>query len=290
MNLPYRKPSGRLRAATYIVLYFALITLAPLPDRLILFPTTYRIDAGTAVRKPIPFEDGELEIWTARSKLAQQRGQAEVYVLRFYGNADRADRWVADEAEMWNNRSVEVWGVNYPGYGGSTGAARLNRLGPAALAAFDALKQSAGDRPIVVSGASLGTTTALHIAAERKVTGLILHNPVALRQIILRQFGWWNLWLFAGPMAQKIPRGLDSIANAKAIRAPAIFLLAENDEVIAPKYQRIVVEAYAGEKRVIPLAGARHNDPLEGASIANFHDALDWLLPRHAQSPARSRP
>jgi hypothetical protein len=83
-------------------------------------------------------------------------------------------------------------------------------------------------------------------------------------------------------MAQKIPRGLDSIANAKAIRAPAIFLLAENDEVIAPKYQRLVVEAYAGEKRVIPLAGAGHNDPLEGASIASFHNALDWLLPRQA--------
>ena len=257
-----------------------MIALTPLPDRLVLFPTTYRIDAGTAVRKPIPFEGGELEIWTARSRLAQQRGQPEVYVLRFYGNADRADRWVADEAEMWNNRAVEVWGMNYPGFGGSTGPARLTRLGPAALAAFDALQQTAGERPVVVFGASLGTTTALHIAAQRKTAGLILHNPVPLRQIILRQFGWWNLWLLAGPLAQKIPADLDSIGNAKATRAPAIFLLAENDEVIAPKFHRLVVEAYAGEKRIITLAGAGHNSPLEGASIANFLDALDWLLPR----------
>jgi hypothetical protein len=110
-----------------------------------------------------------------------------------------------------------------------------------------------------------------------------LHNPVALRQIILRQFGWWNLWLFAGPMAQKIPRSLDSIANAKTTRAPAIFLLAENDEVIAPKFQHLVVEAYAGEKRSILLAGAGHNSPLEGASIANFHQTLDWLLPRQPE-------
>lgn len=269
-----------MRAATYIVLYLALITLAPLPDRLVLFPTTQRIDAGAAVRKPIPFEGGELEIWTAQSRLAKERGRAEIYVLRFYGNADRADRWVADEAGMWNNRAVEVWGMNYPGFGGSTGPARLTRLAPAALAAFDALKQIAGDRPIILFGASLGTTTALHIAAQRKVAGLILHNPVALRQIILRQFGWWNLWLFAGPMAQKIPADLDSIANAKASHVPAIFLLAENDEVIAPKFQRLVVAAYAGEKRIISLTGARHNDPLEGAGVADFHNALDWLLPR----------
>jgi pimeloyl-ACP methyl ester carboxylesterase len=283
VKLRHRKPSGWARGAIYFVLYLALITVAPLPDSLVLFPTTYRIDAGAAVRKPIPFEGGELEIWTARSRMAKERGQAEVYVLRFYGNADRADRWVADEAEMWNNRAVEVWGMNYPGFGGSTGPARLGRLGPAALAAFDTLKQIAGERPIIVFGASLGTTTALHIAAQRKVAGLILHNPVALRQIILRQFGWWNLWLFAGPMARKIPAELDSIANAKVTRSPAIFLLAENDEVIAPKFQRLVVEAYAGEKRIVTLAGARHNDPLEGASMASFIDALDWLLPRQPE-------
>jgi hypothetical protein len=84
-------------------------------------------------------------------------------------------------------------------------------------------------------------------------------------------------------MAQKIPSDLDSIANAKATRVPAIFLLAENDEVIAPKYQRLVVEAYAGEKRLVPLAGARHNDPLDGVSIAKFVEAVDWLLPRQPE-------
>ena len=274
------KPSVRTRIAVYAVLYFGLITLAPLPDRLILFPTSNRLDTGAAVRKTIPFQSGDLEIWTARSTLAQQRGQPEIYVLRFYGNADRADRWVAAEAEMWNNRAVEVWGMNYPGFGRSTGPARLARLGPAALAAFDELQKMAANRPIIVFGASLGTTTALHIAAHRKIAGLILHNPPALRQIILRQFGWWNLWMFAGPMAYKIPADLDSVANARTVHAPSIFLLAEKDEVVAPKFQRLVVDAYAGEKRIISLPGAGHNSPIEGVSLANFHEAIDWLVPR----------
>lgn len=275
-----RKPSRKLRASIWIGLYIVLIVFAPLPDRLVLFPTTNRIDAGGAIRKTIPFQSGELEVWTARSALAQQRGQPEIYVLRFYGNADRADRWVAAEAGMWNNRAVEVWGMNYPGFGGSTGPARLARLGPAALTAFDELKKTAGDQPIIVFGASLGTTTALHVAAHRKIAGLILHNPPALRQIILRQFGWWNLWLFAGPMAQKLPVDLDSVANARAVHVPAIFLLAERDEVVAPKFQRLVLDAYAGEKRIIPLPGAGHNSPIEGAALANFYQALDWLAPR----------
>jgi pimeloyl-ACP methyl ester carboxylesterase len=253
-----------------------------LPDRLILFPTTAPIYAGPAIRKAVPFENGELEIWTAQSHRAQQQGRADVFILRFYGNADRADRWVAMEAQMWDDRAVEIWGMNYPGFGGSTGPARLSRIGPAALSAFDELKRHANDGPIVAFGTSIGATATLHLAASRpgEIAGVILQNPPPLREMILRQFGWWNLWLLAGPVALQIPRDLDSITNARASRAPAIFLLAERDEVVAPRFHRLVVDAYAGEKRVITLRGAYHNDPIGGAALADFHQAVNWLLPK----------
>jgi uncharacterized protein len=283
--------------------YVSTMVFGHLQDRLILFPTRSPIDAGGAVRKTIPFEDGELEIWTAQSRRAQQQGRADVFILRFYGNADRADRWAAMEAEMWNDRAVEIWGMNYPGFGGSTGPARLSRIGPAALAAFVELQRQATSpdaagsavpsespnpalrtahttAPILLFGTSIGVTAALDVAASHptEIAGLILHNPVPLREIILRQFGWWNLWLLAGPVALQIPRDLDSIANAKVSRAPAIFLLAEKDEIVAPRFHRLVVEAYAGENRVIELPGAHHNDPVEGAALANLNNALDWML------------
>ena len=263
-----------------LVFYWTVIGFFSLPDRLILFPTTTRIGAAGATRRAVPFAGGELEIWQAASRLARKTGRTDAYVLRFYGNADRAEHWVAAEAEMWNNRAIEVWGVNYPGFGGSTGPARLATLGPAALTAFDVLKEVAGDRPIIVFGASLGTTVALDIAAQRQVAGLILQNPPPLRQMILRQFGWWNLWLLAGPVAQKIPPELDSIANAKAVHAPAIFLLAEDDEVVAPRFQALVVDAYGGAKRLIPLPGAGHNSLIDDPGLTKLHEALDWLLPR----------
>ena len=284
-----------------------------LADHLILFPTKAPIDAGSAVRRTIPFDNGELEIWTAKSRRAQQRNRADVFILRFYGNADRADRWSVVEAEMWNDRAVEIWGMNYSGFGGSTGPARLARIGPAAVAAFDALKRHAASMsavesavpsgsssdpalktahttaPIVLFGTSIGVTAALHVAAARpaEIAGLILHNPPPLREVILRQFGWWNLWLLAGPVARQIPRDLDCIANARMSRTPAIFLLAERDEIVAPRFHRLVVQAYAGEKRVIELRGAHHNDPIEGTALKELNDALGWLLansdPAHKQ-------
>lgn len=267
-------------AIAFIAAYLILIFSAHLLDHLILFPTRTPIDAGGAVRKTIPFQNGELEVWKAKSHRAQQTGSADIYVLRFYGNADRAERWAAADAEMWNDRAVKVWAMNYPGFGGSTGPARLSRIGPAALTAFDELKRHTGNRPIVVFGASLGAAAALDVAAHRPVAALILHNPPPLRQMILRQFGWWNLWLLAGPLALQIPKDLDSILNANRVHAPAIVLLAEKDEVVAPRYHRLVVDAYAGEKRVISLPDAYHNDPIEGAALAEFYHTLDWLLPK----------
>jgi len=257
-----------------------------LPDHLILFPTRTPINAGSAVRKTIPFEHGQLEVWIAQSLRARSNRSADVYFVRFYGNADRAERWPAAEAEMWNDRAVEIWGVNYPGFGGSTGPVRLSKIGPAALTAFDELRRHAGQRPIIPFGTSIGATAALHVAACRPAAGLILQNPPPLREMILRRFGWWNLWLLAGPVALQIPKDLDSIANAKRIRAPAIFLLSEKDEVVPSRYHRLVVDAYAGEKRVISVRSAHHNDPIEGTALADLNNALGWLVAKTSSNRA----
>ena len=142
----------RLGSCSYLgSAYFVVMFFGHLPDHLILFPTRAPIDAGGAVRRTIPFENGDLEIWTAQSQTARQQGRADVFILRFYGNADRADRWAAMEAEMWKDRAVEIWGMNYPGFGGSTGPARLARIGPAAVAVFDELRRHAANKSAVES-------------------------------------------------------------------------------------------------------------------------------------------
>src|SRR5436190_7036409 len=85
------------------IVYLAVILFGRLQDHLILFPTTRPIETHGAVRKAILFEKGELEIWTAQSQRGKEQGGADIFILRFYGNADRADRWPALEAEMWND-------------------------------------------------------------------------------------------------------------------------------------------------------------------------------------------
>ena len=262
--------------AAALAVYALLMTFGGCADMLLLFPSKGAIDPQGASRRTVPYEHGVVEVWTARSPGVRE-AEPRAYLLEFTGNATRAEHVAGYIAHRWGERPLECWTVNYPGYGGSTPRAKLSLIPAAALAAYDALAQEAKGRPIFVTGTSLGTAAALHVAAHRPVTGMILQNPPPLRRMIL-DHGWWNLWLFAGPVALGVPSDLDSIANARQVTAPAVFLLSADDEIVAPKYQRMVADAYAGPKRMIDLPGARHNDPVEGAPLKLLEAAMDWLL------------
>jgi pimeloyl-ACP methyl ester carboxylesterase len=246
-------------------------------DRLILHPTTNPIPVDGIARQAPTRDGSSIEIWRFKSRGVVEGLGPLAYVLSFVGNASRAERTGPRFAEDWGTRAVEIWAVNYPGYGGSPGPARVSSLAPTALAAYDALQAVAGNRPIFLDARSIGTTAALYLAANRSVTGCVLHNPPPLRELILGRFGWWNLWLAAYPVALSVPKELDSIANAKSVTAPALFLTADADEVVPPAYQRRVIDAYAGPKRIVHLPGAAHNDRATGDAEAQAQAGLDWL-------------
>ena len=95
--------------------------------------------------------------------------------------------------------------------------------------------------------------------------------------MILRRFGWWNLWLVAGPVAMQVPAELDSLRNARKITAPAVFVVTGRDTVVPLSYQTKVSDAHAGPKRFVRRPDSEHNDLLEGESVAEYQAALDWL-------------
>jgi hypothetical protein len=260
---------------------FLALVAAGYADRLILFPTTNHIDTSALLgRRTARLPSGSsVEIWIARSPGAA-RAEPRAYVLAFIGNAARAELTAPFFAKDWGDRPVEVWAVNYPGYGTSPGAARLASIAPASLAAYDELRRHAGDKPVFLEARSIGTAAALYVAAHRPVAGCILHNPPPLRQLILGRYGWWNLWLVGGPIALSVPRELDSIANAASVDAPAVFVLGGADQVVPESYQRRVADAYRGEHRMVLSAGSSHTDRISGRALDEYKMALDWIFKR----------
>ncbi len=243
-------------------------------DRLILYPSTQALNIAGELPVQVAAPGGKVEVWTERSA----PGSEPVgFVLNFTGNASRGEIEAEMVADEWQGHAVEVWSMNYPGYGQSTGPAKLGSIPPAALAVYDQLAEHAGSRPIFLSGRSLGTTVALYVAAHRPAAGLLLQNPPPLQRLILQRHGWWNLWLLAGPVASGVPADLNSLRNGPRIHVPAVFVLAEKDTIVPPPYQQMVVAAYGGPKKVVTVLGADHNDPVAGQSAVDLVNAIDWL-------------
>jgi len=253
----------------------------------ILFPSREHIDAPGAEAHAIDFDGGKLEILAARSPAAINR-DPEAYILRFCGNAERAEWNACRFTGGWSDKPIEMWSVNHPGFGGSSGSARLNRLAPAAIAAYDALAKEASGRPIFISATSLGTTMALHVATQRPVAGLILRTPPPLRQLIIQGHGWWNLWLLATPVAMGVPADIDSIANARKVTVPAVFILMDSDTVVPLKYQQKIVDVYGGPKQVIISRGGDHNSILTPHAMNELASKVDWLWQQRSHNPSHA--
>jgi len=78
-------------------------------------------------------------------------------------------------------------------------------------------------------------------------------------------------------VALSIPSDLDSIANAERTHTNAIFILAGRDSLVLPEYQQKVVQAYGGEKKLVQMPWADHNDALTAEAAGEFARDLDWL-------------
>ncbi len=245
-------------------------------DRLILHPSRHPLDTAGKTRRMIPFGKGRLEVWT------QQVGMycsddADLFVLKFQGTAGRAERSTYHPMDYWSDLRAELWSVNLPGYGGSSGPASVKTLAPAAETAYRELAKLAEGRPIVVMGNSLGTVAAMYLAARFPVAGLILRNPPPLRQLIVGCHGWWNLWLGAWFISRHVPRNLDSIENARHVSCPAVFLRSDRDEVVPPIYQQKIIQAYGGPYRLLTLRDADHATPLNLNEQREYQAHLQWL-------------
>jgi pimeloyl-ACP methyl ester carboxylesterase len=263
-----------MRAACFASVIAFLVTGCNLADQILLWPPHAPGEANGApgvTRVTLRDGDRTVEVWAAGPE-----NDARACALRFYGNGALAQWEIGEEAERLER--VTMWGVNYPGYGGSDGPATLRGVASAALAAYDTLAASCAPKPVFVFGTSLGAAAALHVAARRDVRGLVLVNPPPLRRLVLERHGWWNLWLLAAPTALGIPPDFDAEDDARRCTAPALFVTSERDSIVPLPYQGLVIRAYGGPHDVILLPNADHNDAPDPAVAARLLAAVRHLV------------
>jgi fermentation-respiration switch protein FrsA (DUF1100 family) len=205
----------------------------------------YRLEAEDVQPKT---EDGvELFGWWIR-------GEGKRAVLFFHGNAgNAADR--LDRAKILHDRfGLDVFLVDYRGYGRSAGSPTETGLRRDARAIYEAAA-SRGFSPerILVFGESLGSAVAVGLAAERPCGGVILETPfLSIREMARRHYPFVPGFL--------IRTRFDSGAGIRAITAPKLFLIAERDTIVPPEQGLRLFDLAPPPKTLYVIPGAGHND------------------------------
>ena len=256
----------------YIFLFICLANAAII-DTLVLFPSKKPI--ASKYKKTILSNESEKKIEVFESIPISP----QAIVLHFHGNASRAERELETQYSIWQEKAHLI-AVNFPGYGASTGPATLNGFVNAANTSYAYAKQQAEGKniPIIFSGNSIGTLAVIEIAARLGKGGVVLRNPPPLKQLILQEHGWWNLFLLAYPLSLAIPDSSDSLQLAKKVNVPVVFLQSEKDREVPVYLQNKILEELKSPLKFFKISSAGHNTRLNRSQIHEIQPMLDWLV------------
>ena len=133
--------------------------ITQIADRLILRPSTHPVSSFGKHRRTVACGLETVEVWTQQIGTTNS-DDADVFVLKFMGTDERAERTNYQPLSCWSNLRGEVWAVNPPGYGGSTGRASLRSFAAAGRATYEEIAYGtsadvSGDRSRVVGYAGV---------------------------------------------------------------------------------------------------------------------------------------
>lgn len=154
-------------------------------------------------------------------------------------------------------RTGSDWGwlaVNYRGFGLSEGSPNERTVLDDAKRVYDwALARPDVDPTnIVVLGRSLGTYVAVAVAAARKVRAAILATPFDSAAALGEEH-------YRVPLAWLVQSHYNPALMAPTISAPALFLLAEKDEVTPVKNGLALMKRWGGAAKSVLLPGLGHS-------------------------------
>jgi hypothetical protein len=210
------------------------------------------------------------------------------FVLFFYGSNED----LAHEANRlaWLSDTLHVNAVcfDYPGYGFSGGSIGVRAIQSAALQEFDYVKQQFAvntTTPFVSYGFSIGTSMAIHVAANRHVAGLILQAPPGNAKEMMRSASKHDVpWYVRGVVKLKADQDVTQVyENAAAIRnvsSPLLVIQGELDDVVPIEQGREVLGASpATQKQFVVVRETHHNDlhftrPPSSDAVERFVESL----------------
>lgn len=105
-----------------------------------------------------------------------ENAKSKGVVLYFHGNRDNVIRY-SKHAPVFTKHQYEVWMIDYPEYGKSTGKFTEENVYRQALILYNMASEKFNEKNIILYGKSLGSGIASWLAAQRYCSHLILETP-----------------------------------------------------------------------------------------------------------------
>lgn len=218
--------------------------------------------------------------------LAPTPTPAKRIILYCYGNNENVQRIQSRLYNIVALQQCNVVCVDYRGFGMSDGAANLQSILSDMNSVYDWVRDSLKQgQHIVVFGHSLGSGIALHLATQRKVSGLCLQAALlsaeAVVELVQQRLPWYAklfVRLQADSTLQMFPKPINMIRTLDATLPLLVLHSVDDDEIPMTMGRQIFELASTRNKHWCAVPNAKHDVPIE---VSPAKDSLSSFLQRY---------
>lgn len=220
------------------LIYFPARELAAKPADLGLEAEELRVTAADGVR---------LHGWWIK-------GRGRTALVWYHGNAGNISHRLDNARELVTRFGLDIFLVDYRGYGLSDGSPTEAGLYADGLAVHDAARaQGFAPGTIVLFGRSLGAAVAIEVALAREARAIVLETPFRSVPAMAREH-------YPFVPAFLVRTRYDSEAKIARLRMPVLVLHGDRDEIVPLSHARRLFDLAPEPKRFFLIRGAGHND------------------------------
>jgi len=257
-----------------IILIYALLGILVyyMQDYLILHPKV--LSSGYQFEFTQPFKEVNIPYNSISSinivQFKTNDSIAKGVVLYFHGNRDNITRY-SGIAPQVTKHGYEIWMIDYPGFGKSTGKFTEQQLYNWAMVFYKLARARFSPDSIIIYGRSLGSGVAAQLASVRDCKRLILETPYFSMPSVFGSYAPFY------PFNKIIHYQFPTWEFLKKVDAPVTIFHGEDDGVIPLRNARKLIPSLKKIDEFVVIKEGSHNDLFK---FPEYTVKLDSLLNR----------
>jgi alpha-beta hydrolase superfamily lysophospholipase len=230
-----------------------------------------RVDRAEAYQFEVPFREINLAVTETKNlnivQFYHPDSSRKGVVLYFHGNRKNIKRY-AGYADNFIRNNYEVWMIDYPGFGKSTGELTEDAMYKDAALLYKMARAKFSKDSIVIYGKSLGSGVAAQLASTHDCRALLMETPYYSMDNLVKHYA------FIYPVKLLSKYRFPTSEYLKTVDAPISMFHGTKDEII-PFSQSAKLAKEFPRIQLVPIEKGRHNNLDE---FSQFHESLNAVL------------